>query len=263
MLREGVAMKRLPWVACATVVLLGCSAAQATVYTLASPGSQSRISMGWTSSDGLYGTNGMVVGNTVAVTGALDISVVNGPLGTPVRLSYESSAVSFYFEDQTVQATVFNTGQTPVGVLDVTLGFWMDLYDTVDLEGPLGMPVAPPVEIDAISTPTLTFGFTPLGGDREKLGSVFLWRLNSEYQERVLLRSNLLAGDDITQTLGVEMQVQYGQLPIGGVARPGTFNLVLDTTLTTVPVPEPATWALWLGGLAALGGIARRRRTAA
>ncbi|CAD5373222.1 exported hypothetical protein [Rubrivivax sp. A210] len=46
---------------------------------------------------------------------------------------------------------------------------------------------------------------------------------------------------------------------------PGTNPAALDTpdlqfVLTLSPVPEPRSWALMLGGLAALGSLARRRR---
>lgn len=39
-------------------------------------------------------------------------------------------------------------------------------------------------------------------------------------------------------------------------------QVLLRATQTVTAVPEPETWALWLGGLAALGTIARRRRQA-
>lgn len=40
-----------------------------------------------------------------------------------------------------------------------------------------------------------------------------------------------------------------------------SFDAAAGAQFTAAPVPEPATWALWLAGAAALGGLARRRRT--
>lgn len=39
-----------------------------------------------------------------------------------------------------------------------------------------------------------------------------------------------------------------------------SFSAATGAQFTAAPVPEPATWALWLAGAAALGGLARRRR---
>lgn len=37
-------------------------------------------------------------------------------------------------------------------------------------------------------------------------------------------------------------------------------DLTIATAAQLAPIPEPATWALWLTGVAVLGGLARRRR---
>lgn len=52
----------------------------------------------------------------------------------------------------------------------------------------------------------------------------------------------------------------FGVVDTGDVV--GVSRLAISDVQLT-PVPEPATWALWLGGLAAAGNAARRRRAAA
>ena len=39
-----------------------------------------------------------------------------------------------------------------------------------------------------------------------------------------------------------------------------TFNAATGATFTAIPVPEPQTWGLWLGGLVAINSVVRRRR---
>ena len=54
---------------------------------------------------------------------------------------------------------------------------------------------------------------------------------------------------------------RFAAVEIGGLdaARVDLGRLSLDGTVTVSPVPEPGTWALWLAGLATVGGLARRR----
>ena len=254
-------MKQLHWAAVAVFAWLGAPGAQAAAYTLASPESHSRLSLSWSSSDGAYSTGAGVSADRAAVTGTLAVSLVDGPLGTPVELQYESGS-NIYFADQTVAAPVFQ-GQTLVGTLTATLSMAMSPYGSVEVEGPQAALVAPPVSMRQVSTPTLTYAFTPVDGDPVALSnSLYLWRLGSDFQSSAQLRSNLIAGDDITQELDMVMLLQgpFARLPIGNQMRPGTLAMSLDVMLTTVPVPEPATWALWLGGAAMLTGLARHRR---
>ena len=56
-------------------------------------------------------------------------------------------------------------------------------------------------------------------------------------------------------------QSALGGLPVTAVAFLGTANSVAfdNVSVTTTPIPEPSTYALMLGGLALVAGIARRR----
>jgi hypothetical protein len=56
-------------------------------------------------------------------------------------------------------------------------------------------------------------------------------------------------------------QSALAQAPVTSVAFLGTANTVAfdDVSVTTTPIPEPSTYALMLGGLALLAGVARRR----
>lgn len=47
-----------------------------------------------------------------------------------------------------------------------------------------------------------------------------------------------------------------------GGSRWGTWVALIDTSEVATPVPEPSTWLMLLGGLGAVGNLARRRRTA-
>lgn len=56
-------------------------------------------------------------------------------------------------------------------------------------------------------------------------------------------------------------QSALGGLPVTAVSFLGTANSVAfdNVSVTTTPIPEPSTYALMLGGLALVAGIARRR----
>jgi hypothetical protein len=58
-------------------------------------------------------------------------------------------------------------------------------------------------------------------------------------------------------------QTALDGLPVTAVAFLGTANSVAfdSVSVTTTPIPEPSTYALMLGGLALLAGIARRRKS--
>ena len=77
--------------------------------------------------------------------------------------------------------------------------------------------------------------------------------------------STLLAGP-FWQWVGQDDHRGYLSFNVGGKQEYAVWNLdgssaTLSFTDTLVPVPEPAPWLLWAGGLSVLvGGAARRRR---
>jgi hypothetical protein len=72
-------------------------------------------------------------------------------------------------------------------------------------------------------------------------------------------------GVELSQRDVVEMEVpgQRDRYFASLYASSASMDMALRPTLTVTAVPEPSTWALFGGGLAALGWMARRRRAAA
>jgi len=72
-------------------------------------------------------------------------------------------------------------------------------------------------------------------------------------------------GVELSQRDVVEMEVpgQRDRYFASLYASSASMDMALRPTLTITAVPEPSTWALFGGGLAAMGWIARRRRAAA
>jgi len=64
--------------------------------------------------------------------------------------------------------------------------------------------------------------------------------------------------DDLAVVAGETLKISF--VRTAGHA-PGTVT-VMDVTVTTQPVPEPATWVLMLGGLGVAGWLGRRRPVA-
>lgn len=66
----------------------------------------------------------------------------------------------------------------------------------------------------------------------------------------------ILSFDDLQVTQGDQMRLVFKRSP---GFHPGTVSYI-GMTLDVTPIPEPGTYALMLAGLAALGGLARKRR---
>ena len=64
--------------------------------------------------------------------------------------------------------------------------------------------------------------------------------------------NGLAASGDYTLTVRDRLATDSGRL--------GSFTLEI-TTDAVQPVPEPATWAMMIGGFGVIGGVMRRRRT--
>ncbi len=81
---------------------------------------------------------------------------------------------------------------------------------------------------------------------------------------------SLAVGDSLTILQGGSaLAGSFADVTLSGFAT-GGFDVVYDlaarqvrlvVTEAVTPVPEPGAWALWLGGLGALGWVVRRRRT--
>ncbi|MDO9284038.1 MAG: PEP-CTERM sorting domain-containing protein [Aquabacterium sp.] len=257
-------MKSLPWVACATVALLSSSVVEATVYEVLGQDSRDLITLNWYDDVGHNAHSDLDGSNPVTLSGVVDVSTTMGPLGGPEQLTYGPlSAIEFGTHSVQMQIQTFAGGSA--GTLAVTLsGITLRPEGSVTLDGIHGALGPLPVAIGArLGTPVLTYQYTSLSGDVLGGGSANLWRYSPDVLQVAELRSNALDYNWMAQSMWLALSVPGINLMVDGALRQGTLEIMLEPSFTAAAVPEPATWALWLGGLAALGGIARRRSTAA
>jgi hypothetical protein len=128
------------------------------------------------------------------------------------------------------------------------------------------------VVAERLSTASRVYGPTGLGtfgyansGDLSLIGNFLqtfsLQQTVGELYGTLYLYSGALASINSQSLGGLNLDtvtLSTGVAPVGGL------GLRLDQTGQIIPVvsaiPEPSTWALWLAGVATLGGLLRRRR---
>ncbi len=195
-----------------------------------------------------------------------DIPVAVGP-PTPPDQTFGSAVLGFYNGDPVY-------GRTGSELWDVTFSdealAICASFDNEDCKGNFPTPPSGGSAVGSVSTSSFTFAVSP---------GLYVSRLSFYYTDAGSSSNpavRLFSGGTELLTLALTPcpggfcewkqfevpQTALDGLPVTAVAFLGTANSVAfdSVSVTTTPIPEPSTYALMLGGLALLAGIARRRK---
>jgi hypothetical protein len=184
----------------------------------------------------------------VVVTGVGTPVFTWGESALPNSLSFRGTAYASPFE------TPFRVGSISYFNGTTTLGTTPDsvqLALTLDFTNPALGAITSNYDFTLITT---TNTADPIeSADFVKLPSLFsstsFFIGSTEYRVKLVGFDNVV-GDGFLESSASELHVIEG----------GTASADLFAIVTTQPVPEPETYALMLAGLAAIGGVVRRRQ---